>query len=491
MVIAFALLVLLALPPASGQIAEKTSPYIREFKVPPPHLGPLAITHATGGNIWFTLDGSNALGVFQTSDNRFTIYNVPWKPTTQVRQYGMEGIAVDKIGNVWFSHSSTSRIGKFDPKAETFSGVVIRPNASVFRVLPDDSGNVWYSDVQNNMIGFVSPDGSVREFDIPTSKSGPAGLTFDSSGRLWFTETFAKKIGYFDLKTNEVIEFPYPREYVNSPVGISVQQDGIVWTSDHGGAAIVRFDPKSNTWKKFLTSRPPPEIYPISLPNDVVLDKNGYLWVAEHAGNKIARFDPRTEILTEYVIPSSPAITLWLTLDEKGNVWFAEAQAGKLGKLDISMSPSFSLNISTDAVTVRAGKVSNLSARIDVLRSGDPIVVSTYGFPNSINITASPRSITASSSSDLKVRLAHALDEGTYYFSISAGDGNVFQTRTLLVKVEADKSHQEGMVLFAIGSLAVTGIVIVVFAIIFNRLWKGPSRKNGGQVGSLKLVSVG
>ena len=468
------LVFLLVLPAVSAQAGDKSA-YIKEFPVPKPYLGPLAITYHDG-KIWFTLDGSNAIGVFNPSDESFKIYALPWQPTGQVSQYGMEGIIVDKGGMVWFTHSSTSRIGRFDPRSQTFSGIVVRPNASTFRVLPDKTGNVWYSDIQNNKIGFVSPDGSAKEFDVPTAKSGPAGLFLDSSGKLWFTETFAKKVGTLDPQTNVITEFPAPRDFINSPVGVVVDNNGIVWVADHGGAVIVRFDPKSNTWDKFITSRPPAEIFPISLPNDLALDKQGNVWITEHGGNKIAKFDPKTKLLTEYVIPSVPAITLWLTMDDAENVWFAEADAGKLGVLDTKKPVPFTLSVSADAVSVSAGKESAFSAAVESSQSIPKISMLSYGFPTALNVTARTKELVLQSAgsqkADFQVIIRHEIDAGKYGFAISASDGKVLQTKTININVEASRPNQDILVYASIGIVAVVVVAIVIFLFVFRRLWK-------------------
>ncbi|MBI2126445.1 MAG: hypothetical protein HYU02_03910 [Thaumarchaeota archaeon] len=461
------------LPLASAQAGEQPDVYIREVVIPRPHLGPLAILYAQGGSVWFTLDGSNALGVFYLVNGSFTIYDVPFRPPRPVSQYGMEGIAVDRNGMIWFTHSSTSRIVRFDPRSETFSATVIGINASAFRLLADNSGNIWYTDIRNSKIGFLALDGSNTQFDLPTQESGPAGLTFDSSGKIWFTETFAKKVGVFDPKTRTVTEFSPPRDFLNSPVGIVVDQDGIVWVADHGGSEVVRFDPKASSWRKFVTSKPPPEIYPIALPNDITIDKQGNLWVTEHAGNKIARFDPRTELLTEYVIPTSPAITLWLALDEGGGIWFAEAQGGKIARLDPSKPPPFSLALSADAISVPLGGQASLSANIDFSRSTTPVTVSTYGLPVTMKAVANiSAQADNSQKSNIQVIADHSTDEGTYYLSISASDGKVQQTRTVMVKVEANRSQQGDGLLYSviIVTIIIAGVGLAV--VLFRRMWR-------------------
>jgi|GEM_PF-1576834 len=464
----------LVLPTVLAQ-ANDNSPYIEEFPVPKPYLGPLAITYHEG-NIWFTLDGSNAIGVFSTNNKSFRMYSLPWQPTKQAAQYGMEGIAVDKDGMVWFTHSSTSRIGRFNPQSQMFSGIVVRPNASIFRVLPDKAGNIWYSDVQNNKIGLVSPEGAAREFDLPTAKSGPAGLFFDSSGKLWFTETFAKKVGVLDIQSSSITEFPAPRDFINSPVGIVVDNAGIVWVADHGGAAIVRFDPKNNTWNKFITSRPPPDLFPVSLPNDLLLDRQGNIWITEHGGNKIARFDPKTSLLTEYLIPSLPAITLWLTIDDAANIWFAEAEGGKIGKLDTKKPVPFTISIPADTVSISAGKEAIFSANVESSQTINKISMLSYGFPTALNVTAKIKELPVqrggSQTIDFLVSIRHEIDQGKYGFAISASDGKVLQTRTITIDVEASRPNQDLVVYTSVGIAGVTIAAIVVFLLVFRRVWR-------------------
>ena len=462
------------LPAVSGQVND-SSTYIKEFAVPQPYLGPLAITYHDG-KIWFTLDGSNAIGVFDPNDESFRMYALPWQPPNQVSQYGMDGIAVDREGMVWFTQSSTSRIGRFNPQSQTFAGIVIKPNASVFRVLPNKDGNIWYTDIKNNKIGFVSSDGRATEFDVPTANSGPAGLFFDSSGNLWFTETFAKKVGVLDLQTGKLAEFPAPRDFINSPVGIVVDKDGIVWVADHGGAVIVRFDPKSGTWNKFITSRPPPEIFPISLPNDLSVDKQGNIWITEHGGNKIAKFDPKTNLLTEYIIPSVPAIALWLVMDDAENVWFAEADAGKIGRLDTKKPVPFTLTLSADSVSVSAGKEAVFSADVESSQSISKVSMLGYGFPSSLNVTTRTKEFAVQSpgsqKTDFQVSIKHETDEGRYGFAISASDGRVLQTRTITINVEASRPNQDILVYASIGIVGVVVAAIVVFLVVFRRVWR-------------------
>jgi len=468
------LISLVTLPGVSAQ-ANDNSTYIKEFAVPQPYLGPLAITYHDG-KIWFTLDGSNAIGVFNPNDESFRMYALPWQPPSQVKQFGMEGIAVDKDGMVWFTHSSTSRIGRFNPQSQTFSGILVRPNASIFRLLPDKTGDVWYTDIQNNKIGFISPDGTAKEFDLPTAKSGPAGLFFDSFGKLWFTETFAKKVGVIDPQTNTITEFPLPRDFVNSPVGIVVDDNGVVWVADHGGAIIVRFDPKSNTWGKFVTSRPPPEIFPISLPNDLALDKQGNIWITEHGGNKIAKFDPKTSLLTEYVIPSTPAITLWLTMDDAENVWFAEADAGNIGKLDTKKPVPFTLTLSADTVSVAKDRESAFSASVESAQSIAKISMLSYGFPTALNVTAKTKEFAVQSIGsqkvDFQVSIRHEVDVGKYGFAISASDGKVLQTRTITINVEASRSNQDVLLYASVGIAGIVVVAIILFLLVFRRVWK-------------------
>ena len=427
--------------------AQDTTPsrYIQEFVVPLPASGPLGIASGKEGVIWFTMEGANGIGYFDTKTEEFNLFEIPWKPVAETKQFGLDGIIVDDNGIVWFTHGSTNRIGKFDTRNNSFEGVEIpTPNAGPFGLLMDSEGNLWFSELRGDKIGVIRSDGSINEFELPQPFSGPAGLTFDTDGKIWFTEAFGGRIGILDPVTGTIKEIePPPRFTLFSPVGIVVDFEGVVWLTDHGGSEIIRFDPEMNSWRKFSTSEAPPEIYPVSLPNDLEMDQNGFLWLAEHAGNKISRFDRKTEILTEYTIPTFRAISLWLTIDPDGRIWFTEAEGNKIGVIDPTELVPFSVSLSPKSIPIEAGSTVAFTMSVYVNDVFDrPLDLSIYGSPTSIEFEFETKEISMVNSEDsvleVMVTAPKELENVDYFLSLSASDLSVTQTVTATLTTDSE-----------------------------------------------------
>ena len=460
--------------PAYGQEAV-SSPFVREFEVPLPASGPLGIAASPDGVIWFTMEGANKIGSFDTDTETFSLFEVPWQPSNEVRQFGLEGILFDSMGMVWFTHSSTNRIGRYDPGTNSFEGFELpTPNAVPFWLLQDVDGNIWFTELRGDKIGVIDIGRGITEYPLAEEFSGPAGLTFDSDGKLWFTEAFGGRIGVLDPSNGSITEFDPPPDFILfSPVGIVVDDDGVVWFADHGGSEIVRFDPKTDEWRKFSTSEAPPEIYPVSLPNDLEMDSNGDLWVAEHAGNKISRFNRNTGILTGYVIPTFRAISLWLTIDSEGNIWFAEAEGNRIGVLDPSQRVPFSVSLSPTSVVLDPDTPTVLTLSIDTEQDlSDPLELAAYGVPKTIEFDFDPESIAprqaGSTTVEIIVNPPDELEDGIYFFSISAGSQAVIQTVTVRLVNPPDDSNNL-LIFLSIATTAGLTVIIMTFVRRFRK----------------------
>jgi copper transport protein len=69
----------------------------------------------------------------------------------------------------------------------------------------------------------------------------------------------------------------------------------------------------------------------------IAIDKNGSLWVplvVANGADKIVKFDPSTEKFSSYSIPTPEARPAGTTFDRFGNIWFAEAGANSIAKVD-------------------------------------------------------------------------------------------------------------------------------------------------------------
>ena len=77
-------------------------------------------------------------------------------------------------GNVWFSETEVSRIGRITPKGEVSDfSTGITPGSRPLSIVVRD-GALWLSEAAGNRIGRITLDGTVTEFPIPSRTASRA-----------------------------------------------------------------------------------------------------------------------------------------------------------------------------------------------------------------------------------------------------------------------------------------------------------------------------
>ena len=160
--------------------------------------------------------------------------------------------------------------------------------------------------------------------------NGPTFLTFDSKGVLWVTLSYSSSILRVEpwaLIPNSSTMGMSPftlaesKSEIFSPFGIAVvdYKAGIqqrMYVSDHGSSRVVSSDAAPNvllqSYLSYWTS--PSQVYPTTLPGQIVADKSGKdIYFPEHGGNRIAKINVDSGQMTEYDIPTGPLSTALFT----------------------------------------------------------------------------------------------------------------------------------------------------------------------------------
>jgi virginiamycin B lyase len=345
-----------------------------------------------------------------------------------------------------------------------------------------------------NQIGYYDPSsGKLRAYPVPTPFAGPADLTFDSHGMLWFTEAYNESVARFDPATGKFDEYHFysldPNQYVGSPVGISVTEDGIVWVADHGGNWIVEFNSTSQHVTLYPTHFPPPEVYPISLVNDLLVDRQGKVWFTEHGGNSIGYFDSGTHKMVEFAIPTGPISTaLWLAEAPNGDLWFTEWSSNKIGVLHANLPVPVDLSASESQLSLSVNGEASLSL---VLSSSQDFIWSgtfEYSWPSynqgDVNVTFTPQNTSlngaGSSQTEATVRISQHVLPGEYVLGLGFDAGAV----RVWVMVQTDISAgQTPFSVYAMNNLwLLVGVIsIIILGIIM--LTRRARRLRGGKRG--------
>ena len=221
----------------------------------------------------------------------------------------------------------------------------------------------------------AAPIGGLKQFRIPTANSDPKHITMGSDGNFWFTESFVRSqvfsfhnIGRITpngaITEFAVCDFCFPNDVVEGPAGIlyftksdpalgrittlgevlpdivmpntSAIGNGIaafgddIWVTDFNNNSIWRFNAVTGVFTQFAITTSGAN------PSDVTVDPNGIVWFTEADAKQIGRLDPLSGVITETAVPGGPPRQIAIATD--GTVWFTERFTNAVGRLDPSTS---------------------------------------------------------------------------------------------------------------------------------------------------------
>ena len=151
-----------------------------------------------------------------------------------------------------------------------------------------------------------------------------------TDGTVWFNEIRSDKIGKWDPRTQQIMEFQAAPQLDREGIlsngyknAIRIDSKGYVWSS---GQPLTRFDPTTSTFKYFLDA--PQKTYGLAM------DEAGNMWFTASQEGKIGKVTEKTDKVTIYSTPSEKANPKRIQVDGDGNIWFTEHDADKIGRFD-------------------------------------------------------------------------------------------------------------------------------------------------------------
>jgi virginiamycin B lyase len=288
-----AILVAAGLGALGWHFRARSDPGFVEYPMPVKTDIPAAVAAAPNGTVWFTIEFSDAIGVFRDS---------------KIERFRKEGQNLEPLG-----------------------------------LAVDAGGGAWFTDTPMRAISHISPDGSIRSFPLSTPIVRLGRLAVAPDGAVWFA----------DITTASVTRLQdgrFTRYDVGSlgatPYGMAVDADGSVWTTLQGAEQLGLISSGGRVTALDIPTRN-------SGLSDLAVDRSGAVWLLEMRANQLTRFaDGR---FTEFAIPTPSAGLTAIAAAPDGAVWFTEISAGKLGRLRdgrISEVPLPRANARPFAVTV-------------------------------------------------------------------------------------------------------------------------------------------
>jgi virginiamycin B lyase len=242
---------------------------------------PTAIDVAPNGAVWFTIEFSDAIGVFQDGKIR--------------------------------------RIRKKDQNMEALG------------LASDGAGGAWITDTTARAISRVSADGEVRSFLLPTPIVRLGRLALAPDGAVWFADTLMASVTRLQ---NGAFTPHSVGQQGATPYGIALDRSGDVWTTLQGSDELGRISSSGELTTFDVPTRN-------SGLGDLTTDQSGAVWFLESRANKIGRFAEGR--FAEFEVPTPSAGLASLAAAPDGSVWFTELSVGKLGRIKNGQFSEFNL----------------------------------------------------------------------------------------------------------------------------------------------------
>ena len=309
-----ALILATAFPLAAG--ARQAAFAVREYPVPA-GSHPHDVAPARDGGVWYTAQGSGALGWLDPKTGR--VRQVPLGAGS-----APHGVIVGPDGAPWITDGGLNAIVRVDPRTRRVRRFPL-PTRSAYANLNtatfDRRGILWFTG-QSGVYGRLDPKvGRVRVFSAPRGV-GPYGITTTPRGAVYYASLAGSYVGRIDIRTGKATVLRPPTAGQGAR-RVWSDSRGRIWVSEWNAAKVGMYDPGTRRWREWRLPGRDPQPYA------VYVDERDAVWLSDFGANAVVRFDPRTQRFTTIRLPSSPANVRQL-LGRRGEVWGAESGVDKL-----------------------------------------------------------------------------------------------------------------------------------------------------------------
>jgi virginiamycin B lyase len=382
-----------------GTEEAKSTKYIKEYKIPTDCTQPLAIIADPQGNIWFAQSNTGNLAKFNPLTESFTEYNNEFWPKGDRSM--IWGLDYASNGTLWFTDDEHDSIWKFEIQTQEYDSFS-RPifNDSLLQKLEVVETRIFVNDFTGNHIVILDniQSDEVITYSIPSTapEAVISDFTIDSKNNLWYSN-WALEVGglltkvnktAFDLSSqnNDVSVSSYSiilPPSLKTPNGIAEDDFGNIWIADSSSSLIFKFDPVTENFSKYTTSKSSILTYgnytgqiksTASQPYWIEKDSSGKLVFNEQGANRIGILDPDSESLVEYSIPSQnphwgdcgnqkdcglSQVFDFTIHGEK--IWFSEWAENNIGYVDTTIPIPIDIRLQSDEVSLEPGQSKNFN----------------------------------------------------------------------------------------------------------------------------------
>ena len=272
------------------------------------------------GQVWLTNRADDILTKFDPKTETFKKYP---RPESIPGTGGTN--AYDRARNVQWATGRPQNIGavKLNPVTGEYKHYPYRtPQVdNTYGIAVDRLGNPWFTSGASNLIGTVN-DATGDVFEIPLGPLQDEGMAVTAKDRERHGQT---EWGSNDINAASALH-KCPRRLSADPNG------DFVWVALYCADRIAKIDIRTRT----VTEIPLP--YRYSRPYGTVVDKNHMVWIWMLNTDMVARFNPTTEQFTFFHLPTRGTDIRHLWADnrtEPPTIWAAYNRVNKVARLEL------------------------------------------------------------------------------------------------------------------------------------------------------------
>jgi virginiamycin B lyase len=277
--------------------------------------GPHDVAPAPDGGVWYTAQRTGELG-----------YLDPKTGATRMVKLGSgsapHGVIVGPDGNPWITDGGLNAIVRVDARTNEVTRYPLAgPNVNLNTATFDNNGTLWLTG-QSGYYGYLK-DGRVTVLPAPGGQ-GPYGISACPNGNVYYASLAASYIAAINLASTTVATVEPPTKGQGAR-RVWCDSRSNVWVSEWNAGQVARFQTEGGytSWREWKLPGADP------MPYAVYVDDQDVVWLTDFGANAIVRFDPRTETFTSYPHAQANAAVRQL-LGRPGEVWGAMSGQDKL-----------------------------------------------------------------------------------------------------------------------------------------------------------------
>ena len=272
---------------------------------------PHDVAPAPDGSVWYTAQAVGALGRLdpETGETKHIRLGAGSAP---------HGVIVGPDGAPWVTDGGLNAIVRVDPQTERVKVYRLpssRPDVNLNTAAFDQRGVIWFTG-QAGVYGSLDVlTGRMRVYDAPGGR-GPYGITATPDGDIYFASLAGSYVAQIDVATGKATVLRPPTRGQGAR-RVWSDPTGRIFVSEWNAGRVAMYDPVGPiSWREWKMP------HRASQPYAVYVDDRGIVWLSDFGANALVRFDPTTGRFRTFVWPSRGAAVRQL-LGRTGEVWGA------------------------------------------------------------------------------------------------------------------------------------------------------------------------